>query len=750
MNRQEKSKRNSAQLQRSLVASLQENRIEHFERVLIDFADTNYQDEEIKFSVFELACITPGKSAFIEKCMVHGVQLNKMNPDTGKYPIHLAAESHDASNLVVLLNQPTLLMDQETREGKTALCILCDTITTDNWNNVFECIKLLVDCHANINKPSNDGKTPIQWLIENSILSVHYKKHILIYCSMNCFLNVSQEIKHTIQYKYNEEIPKYTAQHKHFDELRDLLNNVEDEQIVAGFKINNPNTIGFTAEMIRKLLEMCIYRCKPLAAQQIIKSKLDNGKLNNPSKPLGGLLAKCCKLGACEMLRLLLDLVPKDSRGRDFLNVDPLLLYVVESMDSKVHKNSCDLFECMEILLRDPRIEIDKRDGLNRTALQIAGRCKNDHAQKLLLAQGAYIGGRDIDGYHTIGEINLEVLKKHFDSCIIVSDSPLKKIEQFEVDVTNLVEPRLKSGYKEHGYEHTNDTTFHDVLLLPLDLMKFDSMEPNEIILHPLISCWLHLKWLRCRPVWWVEFGFCTTFLVCFHGFVMLCYYSESSKTEWYTSVLAVLALMVGLPYMFLVINQLCLKRIEGTRYIAGWLKLVMLVLAASFLGNHHFVDEEMQRVIASFTLLCSGFVFIVTIDTVSRLSLSTHILMLQVVFLNLLKCLIPCAIIVCTFAMSFHMLLHKQDVAQTFETSDVGSTTESVISISEEFHAFKYLGLAFQKTAVMMTGKKYVQQVSFLSSMDSFNQKISDVNCRSLQESLMQAACHLRTFLSE
>uniref|UniRef100_A0AAG5DPJ8 Ion transport domain-containing protein n=1 Tax=Anopheles atroparvus TaxID=41427 RepID=A0AAG5DPJ8_ANOAO len=748
--------------QRSLVAALNEHWIDGFERALKNVA-------KVDLSVFEEACSTPGKSAFIKKCIYYGGELNQRNSDAGKCPIHLAAESYDEMNLLVLLNQPTLLIDEETSDGNTALCLLFETTSESDESDelkkskeskVFDCAKLLLTNHANINKPSNNGKMPIQVLMDNSFLTDQFKTDILSFCSTNCFLNVSQETRTTIQNKYNVEIPEYTAQHKHFDELRDVLHNFEDEQIVAGFKINNPKTIEFPEEMIRKLLEMCIYRCKPLTAQQIISSRLDNGKLNNPSKLLNELLAKCCKLGACEMLQSLLDIIPEGSI--DFLNQDPLLLYVVENMDSMVHKNSCGFCKCMEILLRDPRIEIDKRDGLNRTALQMAGICKNDHAQKLLLAQGAYIGGRDIDGYHTIDELNPEVLKKHFDECVGDSINGTKQV--LEVNVRNLVLPKLKSVYKEHTYKHSTDNTFHNAFLALLGSFVVGSVDRNQIISHPVISCWLHLSWHRYKKRWLIEILLCSVFVGCFYGYLMRCFQTESSTTEWYTIVLVVLVLFIGsiLIYWVVVIQLTDERKGNGiftvdslglTKFAVlfssvhtvvfdisdrtSWIvyvvffvifvfimfsvlselwrkKRILLLFLMGFIflsliSAHFFLDEDIRRIIASFTAVGLGCVFILTLDTVESYSVSTNILMLEVVLTNLMRFMIPGGILLSTFAVGFCTLLKKNDNAQLAASAMVFNVTASeneAIRIEKEFHSFNQLRFAIPKLATMMTGE--------------------------------------------
>lgn len=60
---------------KTLVALLEADRIDDFIAALNAGADVNFRVETT--SVFELACKTPKKRAFIEQCICYGAELNK-------------------------------------------------------------------------------------------------------------------------------------------------------------------------------------------------------------------------------------------------------------------------------------------------------------------------------------------------------------------------------------------------------------------------------------------------------------------------------------------------------------------------------------------------------------------------------------------------------------------------------------------------------------------------------------------------
>uniref|UniRef100_A0A182KEN1 Uncharacterized protein n=1 Tax=Anopheles christyi TaxID=43041 RepID=A0A182KEN1_9DIPT len=173
--------------QLALAASFDANDLSEFSRALRNGANVNLRDRDSQYTVFELACKTPGKKQFIRACMNHGAVLSEKNPDTGEYPIHLATLSFDSENLTELLNAPRIQVDQK-YEDRTALFLLFGKINSDNWKYVYECVKLLLKYNANINATDENSVSPIALLVTAG--DDPWRKEILDYCLQNYSVNV--------------------------------------------------------------------------------------------------------------------------------------------------------------------------------------------------------------------------------------------------------------------------------------------------------------------------------------------------------------------------------------------------------------------------------------------------------------------------------------------------------------------------------------------------------------------------------
>uniref|UniRef100_A0A182UP52 Uncharacterized protein n=1 Tax=Anopheles merus TaxID=30066 RepID=A0A182UP52_ANOME len=64
--------------QLALAASFDANDLSEFNRALRNGANVNLRDRDARYTVFELACKTPGKKPFIRACLNHGAVLSEV------------------------------------------------------------------------------------------------------------------------------------------------------------------------------------------------------------------------------------------------------------------------------------------------------------------------------------------------------------------------------------------------------------------------------------------------------------------------------------------------------------------------------------------------------------------------------------------------------------------------------------------------------------------------------------------------
>uniref|UniRef100_A0A182T3U9 Uncharacterized protein n=1 Tax=Anopheles maculatus TaxID=74869 RepID=A0A182T3U9_9DIPT len=301
------------------------------------------------------------------------------NPETYEYPIHLAALSFDSDNLSELLQLPRIAVDQK-YEDRTALFLLFEQIDGNSWKEVFECIKLLLKYHANINATDEGGVSPIALLVT---ANEPWRKEILEYCLQNYSVNVDfrrkQARKAIEKYFPGTTIPEVDMENVTMEVLRNILTaGTEDDFLAAHEKYRRQNEGHVLRDDdFTELLTKAVERAKQLAAQKLLEEKVVDGKFVGKSVLLSGLLAKCCNRGNVPMLEMLLNIIPNDEIK--LINEEPLLSLLVKQIDVYKDKNKCPFFKSMGILLNDPRLEVDKIDEKRYTAMHYAVKYKIDH-----------------------------------------------------------------------------------------------------------------------------------------------------------------------------------------------------------------------------------------------------------------------------------------------------------------------------------------------------------------------------------
>ncbi|EGK96205.1 AGAP012995-PA [Anopheles gambiae str. PEST] len=371
------------------------------------------------------------------------------NPETNEYPIHLAALSFDSENLSELLSAPRIQVDQK-YEDRTALYLLFEQIDSDNWKHVFECVKLLLEYDANINTTDENSVSPIALLVTAGY--DEWRKEILEYCLQNYSVNVDyrgQQARKAIVKNFpGTDIPIYDMEKVTVDVLRNKLNvETEDEFLAAYEKYCQQNNGHVPLEEDRaELLPLTVHRAKLTVARKLVERQLVEGKFTGNPKLLSGLLAKCCNRGNVQMLEWLLQIIPDDEVA--LVNEDPLLSLLVKQIDVYTDKSS--YIRIMRILLNDPRLDIDKIDGKKCTAMHYAVKYQIDHAQELLLDEGAYIWGENIFGDLPISEMDSSLLEKHLDSCVTNNDrKPGDEDYEVRISFANFIPPALNPNSED-------------------------------------------------------------------------------------------------------------------------------------------------------------------------------------------------------------------------------------------------------------------------------------------------------------
>lgn len=704
--------------QLALVASFHEHNLDEFKRALRSGANVNVRDRDTTHSVFELACKTPGKSEFVQTCVNNGAQLQECNPQTKEYPLHLAAASLDIDNIRVLLETHRLYVDQKF-EDRTALYTLFEQIDGDNWEPTFECIKLLLKYHANINTTDENSTSAIALLVRGKDA---WRKEILKYCLENYKVNVDfrrNQARKAIETNFpGTHIPSHDMDTVTVDTLRNKLNAGSEEGFLKEYEQfcsqNGASALG--EDDCKDLLAAAVFLGKLRAAQRLVQAQTIQGKFAGNPAVLSGLLAKCCNRGNVQVLEWLLTIIPDHEVG--LVNENPLLSLLVKQIDVYKDKNKCPFFKIMKILLNDPRTEINRADEKRCTALHYAVKYKISHALELLLAKGAYIGGEDLFGDLPITEMDSFLLEKHLDSCVTSNDrKPGDDDYEVKISFANFMPPARRTNPSQPGLVPLKGQPYEDEMGPILRMAQ--SSDKKRFLRHPVISSILLLKWLKLISFFYINLAICTVFFVSFTMYVVFCYGRDDAPFK----VLAYGLSLTG--WIYLIIREMMQFLLNIRVYVRSMENgmEVLLIVATGLVLTREFGDEN-RRIASALVILLSALEFTLLIGTLPVLSISTHMVMLKTVSKNFLKCLVLYSIILLAFAFSFYTLFRTAGGAQNAETNGDkagAAATDANGDDDDQFNQFGEVPLALMKTAVMLTGEFEAANIKFQQSSLSY-----------------------------
>ncbi|XP_055634566.1 transient receptor potential cation channel protein painless-like [Toxorhynchites rutilus septentrionalis] len=709
----------AADPQRGLAAALAGRNLEQFQFALSCGADPNVRDESSGFTVFEHACQTAGTDKFILECIKYGADVQLPNTN-GKYPIHLVAFSQDPANVQALLENSEVDIDV-LYQGQTPLHILFESINEENWNNVFNCITLIIEKGADINIPNDENRTSIGVFVKNSKhwqkKSQFWRRDILLYCLEHTVVDVDSFRKGELRNKLTEyfpdiQIPVYTMD-TNLNVLLSLLKSRNDAKFDFSLKQYREKIRDDAAwnNDLKILLEAAVHSGKLSLVKKLTKDDDVFGSDSN----LPNLLSLCCHYGYHDILSFLLSKTGNTKSDIQLINSISLLSLVIKEINVLKDISKCPFFKCLKILLDDGRIYIDKTDEKGCSALHYAVKYKVDSAVDILLENSAYIGTSNMFKELPICEMNSDVLEQYLDSCITTNEKrPGDDDYEIKIDFSCLVPPIYKKNFSADTINNTNTMSINDEML-PIVYMA-NSTDLKHLLKHPVISSFVLIKWLRLSIYFYVNLVICTIFFLSFTGYVVGCY-GQENVARWLKELLRMISLL-GTTYMALrEIGQMILHVKMYFFSIENWMEITLIIASYTVLLKEF--QNEFRQMITAVVILLSAIEFTLLVGTLPVLSISTHMVMLKTVSKNFLKSLVLYSIILISFAFCFYTLFNVNNVIIKDKTTS--TPKENKEEEEDKFNAFADIGNALLKTVVMLTGEFEAANIKFQTNSISY-----------------------------
>lgn len=514
------------------------------------------------------------------------------------------------------------------------LGIFDNSAKRSEFKKVGECLKLLLEAGCDPNLPDNDNRTPFFLLlrVKQKLDADIYNS--LVHCFMRRSVDVhsyrSEEMKQMLSLQglpipakvdpvinadFMRSLLDEDRNAEFIDFFQDYKDHVASSDISSGYENATASESEDTAMLVpRKNVHfpndysencaMFLVEAVKNGATSVVEFLLAKGvdinKYPRFEKPAGFLT---CALGYHEILELLLN--HTNAKGEYDLSVsykEKNLLhevcshfgYTEESKDENVNQN---YQRCFDLLMSCPEIDINQQDELGFTPLYYAVRYRNDEATKMLLRK-CYVGKRNIFHKAQIYHIRKEIFEEFLDECISLHVDKQTGEQKIKVDFNFLVAP------EENGQDFSEE-------IAPLEDIASNT-ELRPLILHPVLSSFLYLKWIKLSILFYSNLLFFFFFMGSFVTYIVL-YKSD---------VLFIFSLISLILMMCKEVMQCFLSCKNYFKSHMNWFEMTLIVLIWIVLLDNQFksvhdsftgvLGLKTLRIIRAVTILCCAYEFLI------------------------------------------------------------------------------------------------------------------------------------------
>jgi ankyrin repeat protein len=585
--------------------------------------------------------------------------------------IHAFAEELNVDGLKALTPDEQKLINEKVKrlDGLTPFHIVAQSLSSENFDQVFKVIKVLVEYKANVNSEIL-GVTPFTILLDKIVESKDERVAEILDYIIDSYNHISLKAYPNTEEKMNEILdglkkPKFAK----------VLNDII---LQGGDLIHTAVKDGFTS---------CVKRLIDSGAKVDFK---------NDDVEIGTLLGLACRKGYHEILKLLADV------DGIFDKPEPLLSIVVRNLAETSEHAASDYIKCFDFLLNHDKVDKNAVNNFNNTALHYAVVDKNEEAIKKLLEKKAYIGIPNKVDKLPINNIDPEVLERHFDYCITANEKrPGDDEYKITLDYACLVPPEPREP-EEPGRK----------VLVPIEYMG-GSKELRYLVQHPLIMSFVFGRWKQFK-----KFLYLDMFARLFHSFPLaaLTAFWPTADSPWAIG----LQILIILVTIYLVIKVLFQIGVAGTSFLKSGrncmtIVQIILTVAILYLSMTQVPDQIKNAlyIIGPITIMLVAIEVLILLSFLPYTIITTHMVMLKMASKTLMRGLFFYSIILIALALSFFTLFKNIEIGNTEQNNNTnplintlsvmkGEHNVSSIEFGQHFSSIWFLFLMFLSIAVM------------------------------------------------
>ncbi|KAK5643782.1 hypothetical protein RI129_007627 [Pyrocoelia pectoralis] len=320
--------------------------------------------------------------------------------------------------------------------------------------------------------------------------------------------------------------------------------------------------------------------------------------------------------------------------------------------------------DILEAFFNDPRItvaDINKTDAYTRTPLHRAALGGHKDCIKALLNGGGSLIGSMKLSKESVMDVIFAHIPRPADFVKEIFDSKITKTSVRHQEGDSIKVTLDFSVLAPHGKEQQMEVLWS---------MFSAATEKEKVTLlqHPLIEAFLHLKWGKIRPFFYLLIATYTTFVLCLSVYIVLGIHN-AGKFPTATYIFRILVFLTGGSLAIHASIQFVLSiRKHFFRQHELWMNLtntiLAVVIAISGFSNTKGLPAKSYEDLPEWTLHCASLAVLLSWSELMLLigrspSYGYYALMFAAVLQNILKVLLTFVCLVIGFALSFSIQFH-------------------------------------------------------------------------------------------
>ncbi|KAK6625954.1 hypothetical protein RUM43_006253 [Polyplax serrata] len=514
----------TAHAQNDLLNAWRKKDINEFLNILSSSeCDPNFLYENDNYMRLLDSVVENGNVEFTEAILKAGADINLINPVRSKAPVHFAVESGQLEILKLLVARGADINIRDST-GSTILHYTVKQKWAPGEQKMRKCLEYLLQLdNLKVNLTNRKGLTAIHLAtMQGSVDAVKMLLEKGSHLDLD-FVRVGSA-KRTARQEIVQKFPDLEKElpappdiydiKMDGDKLFSLLHdNFEDrfcETFQEQIKDKAQKSLLKYSDGKYTFLQYCCEKKYAKAVKVLLENNADvNYAPNKTTRPI--LIA--CRKGDAEILRLLLAAKPDLSPNEDGENA---LHIVVKYTD-----NSEEHFNCLQILLRrlnKSNLDVNAQDLKGNTPLHYAVKYGGPSCVEELLKHGAYLGTLNKFKKPPLAEMSSSTLGNYLDHCITATDVLdrgnnyiMKFNYNFLVPKSNAVDPDLDDVKIPLTDEDETVNLKREIESVPesqpLLYMCKDS-HLRKLLVHPVLTSFILLKWQRVRIFYYVNLIF--------------------------------------------------------------------------------------------------------------------------------------------------------------------------------------------------------------------------------------------------